>query len=190
MLISDPGPVRDPLGAEFAGRVWFVLAVTDGGEPDACADLAARGGAGVVAWSRCRVRRGRHRVVYSDVWRNGAPGYLFAALDCAGSAAWASRVRGVRHVLGIGDRPSAVDPREIARFLTAATGARPTRRRAAPGAPPIAAGDLVEVIGGPFDGVQARVEAVQGGLAVLPLSFFGTVRAVKIYVDALAKVGA
>lgn len=101
-------------------------------------------------------RRICHARKLRDVLRPLFPGYLFVAVDPVFKR-WRPILStlGVRSIIRNGDNPSVVDPELIAAIRSREIGGAVVRP-----ASPYQIGDNVKMSGGPFDGVVARIVAM------------------------------
>jgi hypothetical protein len=187
LILSDPGPLLDPLGADLAGRLWLVLRVASGDEPRAAIQLAALGLSLAVAWRRRDMRISRHvrDPIMRAQWHNAAPGYGFAGLASVEQIGAALRVDAVRGVLMVDGRPCQVAAREVADFVGSAKKQSPPPCSGAALDPADFLGRAVAVRSGPFKGLVSNVSKVRNGAATVQAEVFGSLRPLLISLDRL-----
>lgn len=173
-------------------RDWFILRVTSQSEAVVVEILARRG---ITAFAPARSawrRANRFAKRKQRRWFSLAPGYVFIAFT-DGARPWdqvldAPGLTAVRAVVGVAGRPAVIPEVVMARLCQrwgvgrfeapAHHAYQPTRRE-------YQVGDWVEVLEGPFAGLEARVEELTGARAKVLLTVLGGVSPVTVPAESL-----
>lgn len=138
------------------GRKWFAVALLPHADAQAKAHLLRQG---FEVFAPTLLRTVRHARQFRTKVAPLFPGYLFVNVDIA-EARWRSvnGTRGVRSIVSAGDRPLPVPDSVIAAL-------RPDETKPVPLEP----GTELEVVSGPFAGLLAQLERLDGGSRVAVL---------------------
>lgn len=138
------------------GRKWFAVAVLPHADAQAKAHLLRQG---FEVFAPTLLRTVRHARQFRTKLAPLFPGYLFVNVDLA-EARWRSinGTRGVRSIVSAGERPLPVPDSVIAAL-------QPNETRPAPLEP----GTQLEIVSGPFAGLLAQLERLDGGTRVAVL---------------------